>query len=90
MANGYLGTNKVEISVQNQEIVPPKKEKWTLGYHLYKFSFLNHQNCLVVVNQETEIYLEAGQGFEIDRYDKPITSFIIKNADIPFTWVGAF
>lgn len=76
--NGYLGTSKIEVSIANQEVIPTKPTNWTNGYRLYKFSFLNKQSCTIIINHETEIYLEANQGFEMDVYDRPIMSFVIK------------
>jgi len=88
--SGYLGTNKIEVSSLNQEIVPEKPSNWTIPYHLYKFSFINYQDVIVLINGDTEIFLKAGQGFEMNEIDKPITSFIIKDANVEYSYIAAY
>lgn len=89
---GYLGSNKIETSVANQEVIPsPKPDwKWTMGYSLYKFSFRNYDPCTVIINNETELFLDTGDGFEMNEMDKPITSFVIKEPNVRFNWRGGF
>ena len=90
--NGYLGSNKIETSVANKEIIPiPSPSKnWTNGYNLYKFSFNNEQDCTVIINKEATIFLKAGQGFEVADGDKPVSSFVIKENNIKYNWIGGF
>lgn len=90
--NGYLGSSKLETSSANQEIVPqpPSHLNWTSGYKLYKFSFSNRQATQVIINNATTIYLEAGQGFEMETGDASIYSFIIVEPDITFNWIAAY
>lgn len=88
--NGYLGTSKIEVSTVNQEIIPESPSHWTVPYSIYKMSFLNRQDAVILINGETEIYLEAGQGFEMNEIDAPITSFIIKTGSVNYTFIAAF
>lgn len=88
--SGYLGSPKLETSTANQEIVPSKPQNWTQGYKLYKFSFSNKQATKVIINKETTIYLEAGQGFEMESGDAQIFSFVIVSSGIPFNWIAAY
>lgn len=91
MANSYLGSKKVEESSStNHEVIPNSPENWTRGFELYKFSFINSQDCTVIINDETEIFLLAEQGFNVERGDKKITSFKIKESGIKYVWVGAY
>jgi len=87
---GYLGSNKIETSVANQEIIDSPPSHWSHGYSLYKMSYLNRDSCTVIINGKTEIYLEAGQGFEMNENDAPITSFVIKETGIRYTFIGAW
>lgn len=88
--SGYLGSKQVEVSVANQEVVPPKPEKWSHGYSLYRFEFLNMDDCRILVNGETELFRLAGQGFKMDEIDKEIKSFIVVTPNIRFMWNGNF
>jgi len=87
---GYLGSNKIEVSTSLQEIIPNAPEKWTIPYTMYKLSFRNYDPCTVVLNHKTELFLDAGDGFEMDDRDNPITSFIIKESGVRFNWRGGY
>lgn len=89
---GYLGSNQIETSVANQQVIPnpPSNLNWTMGYSLYKFSFRNYDQCTIIINNETELFLDAGDGFEMNEIDKPITSFVIVESGIRFNWRGGF
>lgn len=88
--SGYLASPELEISTANQQIVPNKPSHWTVGYKLYKFSFMNDQATKVIINNKTTAYLRAGQGFEMEIGDAPIYSFVIVDAEISYNWIGAF
>lgn len=90
MANGYLGSSQVLVSVGGKNIIDDKPSNWTHDYKLKKFSFNNEQNCTVKINNQTTLFLKAGQGFEVDKGDFPITSFIIVEAEISYNWIGMF
>lgn len=88
--NGYLGSNKLETSVANQEIIPSPPESWSYGYKIRELSFMNLTSCTVVINGEVELFLLADQGFAITRNNLPITSFKIKEANVEYNWIGSF
>lgn len=91
MAYGYLGSKELEVSkTENHEVIPTPPNGWTLGFKLYKFSFLNKEICNVVINGNTELLLLPEQGWNMDRGDVPITSFIIKQKDVNYVWAGAY
>lgn len=91
MANGYLGSKELEVSTSvNHEVIPVPPENWTFGFKLYKFSFFNKESCSVIINEDTELYLMPEQGFNMDRGDKHITSFKIKQSGINYLWAGAY
>lgn len=88
--SGYKGSPELQISTANQEIIPAKPANWTGGYKLYKFSFDNKQDVTVRLNNETTLFLEAEQGFEMERGDAPIFSFVVITSGVQFLWVGAY
>jgi hypothetical protein len=51
---------------------------------------MNDQDCHVKINGGDQIFLRAGQGWQMDQNDKPISSFIIVDSTITFNWFGAY
>lgn len=90
MSNGYLASSDMQISTENYEIVPPKPEKWTVGYRIKKLSLDNIEECTVIINDITTVKLKAGQGFEMSYNDPPIRSFVIKEEGISFNFIAAY
>jgi hypothetical protein len=88
--NGYIGSSSLQTSTANQEVIPSPPAGWTFGYFCYKFSFMNDQDCHVKINGGDQIFLRAGQGWQMDQNDKPISSFIIVDSTITFNWFGAY
>ena len=92
---GILGSSALQTSQANEEVVPLPPVGWVnVTYKFCKFSFINDQDCHVKINGDTnQIYLRAGQGFEINRSDKKdflISSFIVVEAGITYNYVGQF
>lgn len=87
---GYLGTSQLMTSTSNLELVPSPSASWNVGYKLYRFSFLNDQDCTVIVNGVTTLFIRASQGFEINEPDAPITSFVIVTAGITYNFVAGY
>ena len=90
MGVGYLGSDALQISIANQEIVPKPPEHWTIGYHLYKFSLMNYDDCTLIINGKTELFIKANQGFNTDTSDASITSVKIKESGVRYNWIGAY
>lgn len=87
---GYLGSKKIESSVANENIIPEPPESWSMKYLLVKFSLMNYEACTIRINEETEVFLGAGQGFNTDRDDSKIYSIEILESGIDYNWVGAY
>jgi hypothetical protein len=87
---GYIGSSDLQTSTTNQEIVSSSPSGWTIPFKLYKMSFLNNQDCHVKINGGDQIFLSAGQGFEMNENDAPIQSFIIVESGITFNFMGAY
>lgn len=83
-SNGYQTT-----STESQEILPPEPLHWNTQYVFRKFSFISDQDCTVIINGEFTIPLIAGLGFEVDRDDVPIESFVILESNTRYYWIGA-
>lgn len=89
---GYKGSDNLQTSIANQEIIPNAPEGWTINYSFYKFQFLNDQNCHIIINGEDPIFIRANQGFAMNNIDKDskITSFQVVENNITFNWFGHF
>lgn len=91
MTSRYLGSSEVLTSVQNEEIIPKAPERWTLDrYELYKLSFINYDPITVKINDGEPIFLDAEQGFECEKGDQVIKSFVILTENVRYSWIGAF
>jgi hypothetical protein len=51
---------------------------------------MNDQECHVTINGTDTIYLRAGQGFNTDRPNKAISSFVIQEQGVSFNWIGSW
>lgn len=91
MANGYKGSPSTLTSVGNDEIIPAPPASWVnTTYHFYKFVFTNDIPCTIKINGGDDIGLAAGQGFKTEKGDIMITSFIIKEANVKYTYLGYY
>lgn len=88
--SGYIGSDTLQTSTANQEVIPSPPDNWTSGYSLYKFSFRNLDDVTIVINGDTTLFRGAKEGFEMGVEDKPITSFVIKEAGVQYNWTGAY
>lgn len=88
--NGYLASPEIQTSTENHEIVPEKPSGWTSGYRIKKLSFSNVEECTLLINNETEVKIPPGRGFEMGYNDPVITSFIIKESGIQFNYIATF
>ncbi|MGM9988884.1 MAG: hypothetical protein ACI35O_16885 [Bacillaceae bacterium] len=86
----YIGSPALLTSKKDTEVVPEKPSEWTIPYTLYNFEFENDQDCTVTINNKHSIFLRAGRGFIIGDNDEPITSFVIKEPNITYTWAAKY
>lgn len=86
----YLGSEAVQTSIANKEILPKPPKNWTMGYHLYKFSIMNYSDCTLVINNKAKLFLRANQGFNSDSQDASISSVKIVESGVEFNWIGAY
>lgn len=54
LGSGYLGSSSIEYSSTNHEVVPNNPDNWNRGYKFYKFNFINHDSCTVVINKDSD------------------------------------
>jgi hypothetical protein len=91
VGSGYLGTDTLKTSTAMVELVPTPPSTYPYGsYSLYRIAFLNDQDCTIILNGVTTLFIRAGQGFEIDSDDKGITSFVIKEAGITYNFIAGY
>lgn len=91
IGSGYIGTDSLKVSVGNDQLVPTPPSSYPYSkYSFYKFSFNNQQDCTVIINNTTTIFIPAEQGFEMDSDDLGITSFVIKESGVTYTFVAAY
>ena len=84
-----IGSNKLETSVANREIIPDAPKNWTMPIRLKKFSLMNYSDCVLIINGE-EVFLKANQGFTTGYDDVMISSVKIKETGIEYNWIGAY
>jgi hypothetical protein len=53
----------------------------------YKFKFHNLDACTISINEESDIYLIAGDGFESTETDSEIWSFVISTTAVRYTYL---
>ena len=87
---GYLGSPALMESKANEEVITKKPDDWSQGYVCYKFEFDNDQDCTVTINGKNTIFIRAGRGFITTPEDAPITSFVIKEPRVAYTWAAAY
>lgn len=87
------GAKEPLISVANEEIIPKKTEIGD-GYNrpieFKKFSMYNKDDCTIIINDEREIFLFAGLGFNISLEEESITSLKIKEDGVAYTYVAGY
>lgn len=77
----FYGSPSLQISEDNQELVPDKVA-------FYKFSFSPKSDCTVKINNSEPILIESELGFNMNQVDAYISSFIILESGIEYSWIG--
>jgi hypothetical protein len=91
LGSGYIGSDSLKTSTSNLEIIPtPPSSHPYKKYSCYSICFTNGQDCTVIVNGATTLFITAGQGFAISEVDQPINSFVIKESGITYNWIGGW
>ncbi|PGZ96931.1 hypothetical protein COE51_16300 [Bacillus pseudomycoides] len=86
----YIGSPDLLTSTANQEVIPPPPSNWTSGYRFYDFDFNNLQDCHVKINGSLPIFIHAGNGISVGVSGAPISSLIIVESGIQFTWIASY
>lgn len=84
MATGYDGGKGLSTEMQELLAIQAIPRKF------YEFSFINKQDCNVIVNNSNPIPCPAEVGFVADANDAKISTFVIVEKDIDFTWRGKY
>lgn len=77
----FYGSPSPQTSEANQELVPDKTA-------FYKFSFMPSSDCTVKINHSEPIFIQSGLGFSMNEVDAFISSFIIIDSGVEYTWIG--
>lgn len=77
MGTIVLGSDNLETSVANAEIIPN-------GARIVNLSFANTQECHVIINNGSPIYLRGNQGQLVD----VCFSLKVVEAGITYNWTG--
>lgn len=77
----FYGSPSLQTSTENQELVPERTA-------FYKFSFSPKSNCTVMINDSEPILIESELGFNMNQVDAYISSFIIVDSGIEYSWIG--
>lgn len=88
--SGFDGSSDIQVSsLTNQEVIPPTPSDWiNTKLMYYKFEFNNITECHVKINNETRLFLLAGEGFKTSEVDIEIYSFIVEESGTRFKWIG--
>lgn len=87
----YIGSQDIMTSTANEEILQKHKESTWTYFCVYKFSFLNYQDCHIKINDDEDvIFLPAMAGFVVDRKDERLYKFTIIEPDIQYIYIGSF
>ena len=90
LGSGFIGTDSIKVSTTHQQIIPPAPSHWTMGYSLYKLTFMNYQDCRIKINNGNPIFLQANQGFKTSEVDAVIDSFIIVESGIEYQFIAGY
>ena len=88
MSGRFKGSETLETSKANHEVVPLAPSDWTAERYTFKeFSFINMMPCVVKINGSNGIFLNTEQGFD---YKKGIKSFIVVTPNVQYTYLGEY
>lgn len=93
MYNGtnYIGSEKLETSVANQEVVPLTPEGWTSErYKFIRFSLKVGADCTIIINNTNKIFVENGVIFSMDEFAPPITSIKFVESGIQYSFGAVY
>jgi hypothetical protein len=90
----YVGSSSIQTSTENLELVETPVD-WVNANMKYKqFFFCGESDCTVKINGSDPIFLKGYQPWKVlvDSYNNLdlISSFIIVEADIPFSWYAGY
>ena len=89
MYSTWIGSPNIEESVGGKNIIPKSPDDWSFDYNLKNFTFVNYQDCHVLINgSKNPIFLRQEQGIDYSG-TKGITSFIVVESGIEYTYIGA-
>jgi len=89
MSGRFKGSETIETSKANHEVIPLTPSIWTDERYTFKqFSFINKMPCIVKINGSDAIFLDTEQGFDYNKGG--IKSFIIVTPNVQYTYLGEY
>ena len=88
----YIGSQKIETSKAGEnilELLEWDKEKYE-PLRFKRFAFMSLDDCTIQVNDGTDIFLRANQGFFHEDQKEYLESVVIKEDGIEFQMIGAY
>lgn len=81
-------TTNISVAGVNilEDIFPDEYSK----KNLKKFSLINQDDCVVIVNEVDEIKLKALYGLELQFETDGVWSLVFKDSGIDYYWLGAY
>lgn len=88
---GFIGSSELETSVAGAEIVPSPPIAWVNAVYAFnRFELLNDQDCHVIINNSSPIFIRANQGVKIEKDDIVVKSFKIVEAGVTYSWIAHY
>lgn len=92
-----VGCPELMVSNAMEDIMPQIPSKWSVPVKFKNFSFMNQQDCTVILNgrssltdEDNKIFLMANQGLNIFDDDIDVESFVIVEDGIGYNYVGKY
>ena len=90
LGSGYIGSPSLLTTQNENEEIIPSPPKGKSKYNLYRLSFQADQECTIIINNGSPLFLRAGQAFSTNETDWKITSFKIKEKGITYNFIAAY
>lgn len=89
MSSTWIGSPNIEVSVAGKNIIPERPDDWSFDYNLKEFTFINYQDCHVLINgSRTPIFIKQEQGIDYSG-SQGISSFTVVESGIEYNYIGA-
>lgn len=96
MLKKVIGSKTLNVTTsENEEIIPNAPSSWSVPLSFSKFSFVNTEECHVILNgnsglngEENRMYLREMQGLNLN--DVGVQSLVIVESGVHYNWIGEY